>query len=544
MEEEELEAELVLREAFRRKQYLVYQKNPLAWAQDVLGEDPKFYKWSLHEGYENHKWDGSKDPIWGAWNCLAKKQWASLQAATGTSKTFSAARVAFWFLDCFEDALVVTSAPKESQLTLNLWGEISKIKDKMKEVRPYMYQTKLSIKMEGLNEDSPFRETHQMIGFVAGVGADEESATKAQGFHRKNMLFICEEMAGMNSAVVTAFKNTCTGENNLIFALGNPDSETDELHKFSLLPNVHDFRISAYDYPNVVLGKELYAGAVTRGSIERRRVEYGEDSALFQSRVRGMTPKDDENSLIRASWVDYADIHSDSFGNVPKDGEGYNGCGVDVAQSENRDKAAVTFFESNELVRLDEFECNNATHLAYNLFMADADLMEKGYIKMPTGKIDDYMIMDDCIGVDTVGIGVATLNAFVDWGHNVVSLSGGAWTDEGIIPLEYDDKGKEKPLYKFANLRSQMYWEAREDLRAGKLRIALKDRALFERLKKELSVIRFALSDNAVAVEKKEAIKKRLGGKSPNLADAFVYGNWVRKAYRLQSFGLPMAFGG
>jgi hypothetical protein len=72
----------------------------------------------------------------------------------------------------------------------------------------------------------------------------------------------------------------------------------------------------------------------------------------------------------------------------------------------------------------------------------------------------------------------------------------------------------------------------------------LKDKALFERLKKELSVIRFALSDNAVAVEKKEAIKKRLGGKSPNLADSFVYGNWVRKAYRLQSFGLPMAFGG
>ena len=541
----ELTEEMLLEAEYREDMYKIYRKNPMAWVRDVLGEDEKFYRWSLHEGYENHIWDGSKDPLWAAWNCLTKKQWTSLAAATGTGKTYTAARIALWFLDCFEDAFVITTAPKEAQLMLNIWAEISKVQKRFKETaRPFMYQTKLCLKAEGMNLDSPFRQSHQIIGFVAGVGADEESANKARGFHRKNMLFILEETTGIDSAIITAFKNTCTAENNLILALGNPNSEHDQLYKFSQLPNVHDFRVSAYDYPNVVLKKEIYAGAASCGSIDRRKAEYGEDDAIFKAMVRGITPTDDESSLIKGAWIDAADIWGEHFAGCKKDPEGYNGCGVDVAQSLNGDMASVAWFESNELVRIDEFVCNNATHLAYNLIMDDVQLMENDYTKFDTGKVADYDIMPCCIGVDTVGVGVATLNAFADEGFTVTSMSGGVWKDEGIIPIITDEDDREILQYSFANGRSQWYWELAEDLRKGLVRINIEDRAQFAAFKKEATAIRRAESDNYIAIEKKTVLKKRLKGKSPNRLDAVVYANWCRKAYRLTSGDLPLDFGG
>jgi len=64
--------------------------------------------------------------------------------------------------------------------------------------------------------------------------------------------------------------------------------------------------------------------------------------------------------------------------------------------------------------------------------------------------------------VDSVGVGVATVNAFLDYPINmtVQSLSGGQW--EEAIPRDRND---EDLMYRFASLRAQMYWELREDHR-------------------------------------------------------------------------------
>jgi hypothetical protein len=682
----------LLREKIRRLKYDQYRRNPLKWAEEVMNKPPENFKWSLHKGYENHVWDGSKDPISSAWECLAKGyydenknwipkgEWAAISAATGchakgqeilmfdgsikkvedivigdklmgddsternvqhlyrgktslfevdyiglgkivvnelhnlcvvdskgvksiisplavhyinqiaktenikgydykgnlydleinfkeygqyfgfeldnnhlyklpngvvthnTGKTHTLAFIALWFLDCFEDALVITSAPKEDQLKLNLWGEINRLFNDFKKVRTNAVLTKLMLKAEGANELSPYNDTHQMIGFVAGSGADEESANKARGFHRKNMLIIFEETPGMNSAIITAFKNTCTGENNVILAVGNPDNEYDQLYKFSSLNNVHSFRISAFDYPNVVVGKEIYAGAVTRSSIERRKAELKtEDHPQWLSSVRGITPKNDTYALIKSDWVDAAYIRGTKFNSeIVTDKEGYNSCGVDVAQSINGDEAATAYFQSNVLKAIYEFTCPNATDLAYNLIFDDDRLiMEKRYI-YNCGKLSDFDIMPQCIGVDTVGVGVATLNAFRQEGLEVTSLFGAAWNE--AIVTETDEKGNEKPMYKFANLRSQMYYEARQDFMHGRIIIDI-DEKMFEKLKNEICAIRWEKNDNAIAIEKKSDIKKRIGGKSPNLADAFVYANWVRKGYKMFGGAMPILFG-
>lgn len=539
-------------EKLKRLKMLQYQQDPMLWLEERLGEDRTSFQWSLLEGYENHSWDGDKDPIYSAWMSLANKEWSSIEAATGTSKTYGLARIVLWFLDCFPDSLTITSAPKQDQLKLNLWAEIGKLYKKFKKFRPESKMTSLKLSLTSIDEDDddPY-SGWQAIGFVAGVGAEEQSATKAQGFHRANMLIVCEECPGMSNAVLTAFKNTCTGENNVILAVGNPDSQLDPLHMFGELLNVNNVRISAYDYPNVVLDKEMYPGAVTRASIERRKIDYGENSGLYLSRVRGISPKQGADSLIRMEWFEQC------IDNVfEPEIYYYNAVGVDVANSETGDKGAVCYGIGAVCMDIREFICPSASAIAYNLLYPQEKIYEieqdlaatrqrlgakplesnvMPYYDIP--RLSDFDIQEECIGVDNVGVGVSTLNALLEAGWDATGLSGGQW--EEAIPE--DEEGK--PMYKFISLRAQMYWKCREDLRLGTIGISsdIPKETLLQ-LKKELVSPKFKVKDNAIYVEKKEEIIKRIGG-SPNTADAFVYWNWMRQGYKVRGGELPFIAG-
>lgn len=554
----------LLEEQYKRELFKRYRRDPMYWVEHRFGEKATSFKWSdISPLYEDHIYDGDKDPIYNAWQALANGHWASVAAATGTSKTYTLARIVYWFLDCFDDSLIVTSAPKESQLKLHLWAEIGKSFTKFKKLRP---EAKLnSLRLSLTDEDDPDDPYAgwQAVGFVAGTGSEEQSATKAQGFHRKNMLIITEETPGMNGAVMTAFKNTSTGGNNLILAVGNPDSELDELATFSELAHVRDYRISAFDYPNVVLDKEIFPGAVTRASIERRRNEYGEDSPLFRSRVRGISPKQSSNSVISIKWIEEAFERKEV-----KDNMHYNNAlGIDVANSNNGDLACCVYGNGPILQEAIEFRCPSASDIVYNLIYDDEKLDEieakmngdedltrlralRNYISVDDTNtenaqlfnrydipmITEYNIDTQYIGIDAVGVGVSTINTFTNLGFKVTSLHGGQW--EEAIPL---DPSTEKPMFKFMNLRAQMWWELREDLRKGKLRINIKSPRIRKQIKKELGAPRFEMRDNTIVIESKKKIIEKLS-KSPNLADAIVYWNWMRKGYRVSgSVALPIA---
>lgn len=459
-------------------------------------------------------------------------------------------RVLFWFLDTYPNSLVVTTAPKKEQLRRVLWNEVANAFASFKAIRPYaeLYTLNLTVDARsktvhmkknemGMLERDLSSVGHEAIGIVAGVGAGEESATKMQGFHREHMLFIVEEAAGVHSAVITAIINTSTAENNLILAVGNPDSELDSLHTFCQLKKVRHIRISGYDHPNVVNNKTLIPGAVTTQSIEFRKEEYGEESPFFKSRGRGIAPTEATDSLIKSEYFDQCCEGSESFINIKHDlNSRYNSVGVDVANSESGDKAALAWGKGNMLDYLHEFHCSNATHLAYNLIFDDVKCAENNYKIYSTRKLSDYQILQENIGVDGVGIGIATVNAFYDNGFACTSLLGGA-LQEALAKTDQGDV-----LYDFANLRAQMYFMAREDLRTGQIIISKQiDKKIVRELKRELIAIKYKIQGGKIQVEGKEDIKKRLGGKSPNRADAFVYWNWVSRGYYNNSMHLPFA---
>jgi hypothetical protein len=116
------------------------------------------------------------------------------------------------------------------------------------------------------------------------------------------------------------------------------------------------------------------------------------------------------------------------------------------------------------------------------------------------------------IGVDGVGVGASTVNKLKELGISKTDID----LQSGSAPVETDDTEQ------FNNLRSQMCWQLRTDLKSGELAFAYN-----EKLFAEMVIPKWNIKGGKIAVESKEEIKKRLGH-SPNLFDAMVYWNWRR----------------
>ena len=476
-----------------------WQKDPIGWAEARLGIPRETIVWSLNPGYENHEWDGTPDPLAVVCRALADGKDAGVESATGTGKTFLAAVVVLWFVACFENALVVTTAPKEDQLTVQLWKEIGRLWPKFKSWYPMAYTVKLRVRMKDAEGES---ETWGALGLACGVDASEESANRARGFHAKNMLIITEETPGVANAVMTAFANTSTGLFNLRLALGNPDNQQDSLHRFCLEDGVVHVRISGYDHPNVVLDREMIPGAVTRKSLDKMRARLSANQPLFDAHGRGICPAQSVNALFRSEWIDKAFALWDD----PSMHEGPRFLGVDVANSEDGDKAAFARGKGRA-IEVEPFPCPDANDLGDILVL----------------EAKSARIRPQHVGVDADGIGAATVNQARRLGFHLNALHGGVGkvqnsdeeaVEEGLLEVTSVAKMKTR--------RSAYHWQLREDLERG--RIALKPN---DRLKRELLSITWALKAGIIMVESKEDLRDRIG-RSPDEMDAVVYANWVR----------------
>lgn len=540
-------------EQLKRLRSELFRLNAVKWATDHFKEPLNSFKWSEYPEYKNHVWDGTEDPFLKAMVALSRGKWVGIESATGTGKTYILPRIIYWFLDVHKNSLVVTTAPKRDQLKEILWKEIGDAFHNFKRIRTFAEMTTLNVTVDKRFKMNTIGKTidegdvngdlgHEAIGFVSSVGAGEESATKMQGFHRERMLFVLEECAGLHPAVLKAIENTCVDPTvNQVIAVGNPDSQTDALHIFCDKKNVEHIIISGYDHPNIVCGRQIIPGAVSRESLNLRKEEYGEDSNFFKSRARGISPTESVDSLVKKTWIDqctfgHTKFKKDSKEQIKdlKDKISYNAVGVDVANSVDGDKACVVMGEANICNYIKEFQCPNANHLGYNLIWDDVKLAKKDYIRYGLPKIYDYNILDKCVGIDAVGVGVGTFNTLHDENVKCIPLQGGQL--DKAIPQ--DKEGK--PLYKFTGLRSQMYYMASVDLQKGNVIFDL-DKYILAQLTKELTTIKYKVTARGIQVEDKEEIKKRLGGKSPNVADGFVYWNFMRHGFYMAPGGLPFA---
>jgi len=430
-----------------------------------------------------------------------------------THNTFLAALIVFWFLATHENSLVFTAAPRGEQLLLGVWKEIGDLWPRFQRHFPQAELLSGKIRMQPADGS---KEKWAASAFVCGVGADEESATRAQGLHAEHMLIITEETPGIHSAIMNAFENTRSDDHNLQLSLGNPDSLHDSLHQFCMQEHVVHVRISALDHPNIVCRRSIIGGAIGPKRLARRTLKYPKGSRLYQSRIRGISPAESADALIRWEWCTAAAKKwaEDSYR------QGEHALGIDVANSEGGDKAAIARWQGACLTEVESFACPDASKLG-----------ERVALEARAEKIDPRYI-----GIDSVGVGASAINKMREMGLKVRHISGGRKAVPGVdtdtlwSETEADLEGSIRPsgptiieAERFLNLRSQVWWRLREDLRLG--RVALPDD---ESLFMDLTTPQFTTNGSVIVVEKKEDIVKRLK-RSPDKGDAAAYGNFVRR---------------
>jgi phage terminase large subunit len=235
---------------------------------------------------------------------------------------------------------------------------------------------------------------------------------------------------------------------------------------------------------------------------------------MYESRVRGISPAQAADAMIRLEWCEAAARRAKTDGERLRTGR--RAKGVDVAQSENGDKAAIADFDGALCEQVRAIPCQDANKFGRDVIaeIAEANDAEPGSLRYEN------------VGIDPIGVGVGALNelrAQPD-GAMLQALNAGA------PPLSRDARGPDGSTFewvpdesRFADLSAQMWWQLREDLRLGRIGLPY-DPQLF----RELTTRTFDRHAGKVRLESKKTLRKRMGGKSPDKADALVFANWVR----------------
>lgn len=481
-----------------------YRTDPIGWARDRLGIPEHQLRWSLNEGYANHAWDGSPDPLATAFETIRDWKDVAIESATGTGKSYGAAVLILWFLACWENSLVFTFALNENQLKDYIWKNITELWPRFAAWFPDAELTSLCIRMRGGIDD-----TWSAHGRPVQLKAGEAVASRAQGMHAEDMLLVYEEAASMEWAIIEAGRNTATRPHNLRLFIGNPNHQLDSLHRVSQQPGVVAIRASALDHPNLVSpNPNTVPGTISAEKIALRRQEYGETSPLYLSRVRGLSPEQAANALIRLEWLKAANARYQAKAEAGTLPTKLSGQGVDAANSEHGDRACIADFKGNACTRIEAFQCPDSNQLGARI-AHEARISGLEHRR---------------IGVDAIGVGAGTVNKARELGVVVMAIYAGAKPVSTALKLPDGRVIEWGPdTNRFQNLRGQMYWQTREDLRLG-LIDAPEDRDLWE----ELTAFTFEDDGKVVKLEPKEDVKLRLG-RSPDKADAFVMANWVRE---------------
>jgi hypothetical protein len=494
-----------------------YQDDPIGFMTAELGIRRETLVWSELPEYEGHIWDGTPDPLAAWFRATAEWKDVGVESGTGTGKSFGLALVKLWFLASWQGARCFDFASKKDQLSEYSWMELGKLWPRFKVLFPSATLGALRIRMDG-----KLREGDSVgwgaFGQGVEVGAATEIAAGAAGMHAPHMHISVEEAQEFHQAASQGLENTCTAPHNLRTYVGNPDSQDDALHQFCELESTVHIRISALDHPNIVCNNArdpewsdvkgdvmIVPGAVSRASILRRLRRYGVEHRHYQSRVRGISPPEHQEALIRQVWLDRA---ADRW-RAQDLRWGFPGLGVDVARSEDGDKAAIADGLGAHLDEVISFPCPDVAQLGVRLavMITTRDIHERH------------------VGVDVGGgYGGGTVDKLKELGIYVQAINPGSLAVPSIDETLLDEKGevvREEVLYR--NERAAMAWRLALDLQMN--RIALPpDQELHE----DLRSIRWKSVLGKIQVEEKAEVMKRLG-RSPDKGDSVLLWNRVRE---------------
>jgi phage terminase large subunit len=460
----------------------------------------------------------------------------AVKSCHGTGKSFNAARIALAFLLTHPGCIVVTTAPTWRQVEDVLWRELRSAYNKAYlELGGHLTKT-------GLEFDDDW--------YAIGLSTTEPD--KFQGYHSDEVLVIVDEAAGIDEPIFEGIRAITSNQNAHVLYIGNPTTLDGTFYKAFNNPLVKKFTISAFDSPNFTANridtlddlidlytapagidplehlKEVsknmhleYPALVSPTWVYQRYLEWGTDTAMWAARVMGEFPNQANDALLSLQDImDVMDKDAPGWGHDKRKehpdmyslSQGHPEFGADIARFGN-DRTVI--FEGHGSF------INPAVviHQQDNVIVANRIL-----------NLIDFDNWNTKVRLDDGGLGGGVTDVLTHFktdnrkNFRIIPINFGSASQESkrlkAHPLTSTMNklvGTEDRKPQFANRRAEMYWNARELIKAKK--VWLPDD---EELANELASIRYTYNKSEqIIIEDKQLMKKRTG-KSPDKADALV----------------------
>lgn len=393
----------------------------------------------------------------------------------GMGKTTIAAWVVCWSIAVFSEVKVVTTASAYRQLKYYLWPEIRKWAlgaDWSKvglRIRRDHELLDMSIKLEG-------REAFAVVSHDPAL---------IEGAHAPHMVYIFDESKAIPEEVWDAAEGAFSTGDCYWLSISTPGPPVGRFY------NIHR-RARGYEdwhVRHVTLLDAIKAGRVSAEWAEKRKAQWGEDSAIYKNRVLGDFAESGEDSVIPLTWVEAA---NERWHERQGKGDAYDKLtyGLDVARH-GEDKTTLARLRGRVCEAIEAW--------------VKADTMET------TGNVIARVQREIPVAVDiTGGLGAGPFDRLRELGHEAIGVNVSETT------TMTDSSGE----LGFVSLRSALWWMMREALDPkGADPLALPP---IDELTGDLTAPTWKYTSRGqIYVEPKEETKKRIG-RSTDYADALM----------------------
>ncbi len=301
------------------------------------------------------------------------------QSGNGTGKSWISARLALWFFKCrTEPQVYCAAAPPQTNLENILWAEIADICNTHQGlVQSYT--------------EKHLRLTRSPLEFIAGVaipsaGNDAQKQARFSGKHAPSLMFLIDEGDAVPDPVFAGIETCLSGGYDRMLITFNPRQRLGHVYRTIKTGQAHIVKLTAFNHPNVIEGRDVIPGAVDRKKTLRRIAQWTRPLAegepkdkscyklpdylvgciptdqqgvecpplkagwykiiehQFSHVVLGEYPAQAENQLISEEWIDKARSRYDLF--TAKHGivnptNSRCTCGLDIADM-GKDESVLT----------------------------------------------------------------------------------------------------------------------------------------------------------------------------------------------------------
>lgn len=409
----------------------------------------------------------------------------TVRSCHDTGKSFIAARIALTFLTTHPNSKVITTAPTFLQVENILWRELRAAHKKAKiQLTPTPLKTELNIAEDW---------------FAIGLSTDEPD--RIQGFHAVYILFIGDEASGIPRNITDAAQGIVSSDEARELYIGNPTSKEGMFYDTFKLPSYHKITISAFDTPNFttfgITKADIINGdwekkvttslpcpyLITPEWVADKVIRWGVGSPMWQAKIEGQFPDQDDTSLIPLSKIEEARTKSSIL--IELDPEAI---GADFARF-GEDKTEYCHRKGMKVL-----DWKTLTHIDTVTNMGELQLFMDFHPKAVTNG-------------DEGGLGVGIMDSVI--ANNPTRQVNGV--NSSTEPLDKEH---------FINIRAELFWGLRDRFMEGAIDLSALQQDVYDDLASQLTNLHYKFTPRGQRqIESKEDMKKR-GLPSPDKADA------------------------